>query len=527
MKGIGATGASGRSSGSVGVSPTGIELGLNVGGIGQLGISTDYGGGIVVAIFGQKIVWGREGGKIHYNFGGLEVIVEARSCVVTETRKILGQIVGRHAYPDPGCKLPEPPKEEPISPPTTPEFGEGIKAPETEENGWMFFNAVRQDSPTASETMTVKAENYVIPVVNGTPVNAPADLTYKTSRLTTSEFFALGTRVGNLIERFSSYGDTSDTRSVIAIYKPNFGNWFGVFGTGKNINAFFPIYKAWSLNRFGTAGGGATLTPHTWIPLVAPKLILPPPSAGNQPPMPESCCESLKADIEDIKEVLATKEILAGKMTFPWKWRMPGGEGEEIIMDYPNLARAIAQQIDHLGIHPPKLSIKDINNAIAGDQSINNQFPSATQAFEALMAQVWDANADVDTLTNFLYRLAWLCVQQSFNLAQLTGTVESLKDMMGGGTEQIETELTTPFNIAAGTGTKITPPGKGFGKQANKSGAIDNRIDANTEMSTEAMLPEFLKIRENPILIDTFSGNQDVFTLLQLIRADLEKIKNK
>ncbi|MEG4965013.1 MULTISPECIES: hypothetical protein, partial [unclassified Microcoleus] len=58
--------------------------------------------------------WGREGGKIHYDLGGFEVIVEARDCIVTETKKIMGIVVASHTYPDPGCKLPE--EEEPELP---------------------------------------------------------------------------------------------------------------------------------------------------------------------------------------------------------------------------------------------------------------------------------------------------------------------------------------------------------------------------------------------------------------------------
>src|SRR4028118_54143 len=118
MIGIGGTGRSGQTRGAVGVTPTGIELGIDVG-IGQLGISTDYGGGIVIGLGGQKIVWGREGGKISYNVGGLlQLTVEARDCVVVETRKIAGQVVSRHTYPDPGCKLPPEDKkpEKPSSP---------------------------------------------------------------------------------------------------------------------------------------------------------------------------------------------------------------------------------------------------------------------------------------------------------------------------------------------------------------------------------------------------------------------------
>jgi len=552
MKGSGATQSSGRSRGTVGVTPTGIELGLDVG-IGQLGISTDYGGGIVIGIGGQKIVWGREGGKIYYNLGGFEVIVEARNCVVTETRKIAGQIVATHVYPDPGCKPPDPPKNPLPDPPPTPPSGDepSVSVPNDDERYWAIvgegylsyiYPALRTSLPSIGDDINLNEPITQYPVPFSVERTIPPLYGYQRPK---KYRFRKGQNVsfGSIVV---GYAWAPIAIGVAAIsserYNEDTGRWepapyydyavLALIGTGKQLNKFFAADKDLA---YEIASGIPIRSlyiqgyyfPVQVIPFKPASRLPPPPSGGNQPPMPESCCESLKADIEDIKEVLATKEILAGKITFPWKWRMPGGEGEEVIMDYPNLARALAQMIDHLGIHPPKLSIKDINNAIAGDQGLSNQFPSATQAFEALMAQIWDANGDIDTLTNFLYRLAWLCVQQSFNLAQLTGSVESLKDMIGGETEPLETELTTPFNIAAGTEAKKAPLGKGFGKSAGSSGAIDNRIDANTEMSTEAMLPEFLKIRQNPILVDAFSGKQDIFDLLLLIRADLEKLKNK
>lgn len=546
MRGMGATpgtGATGSTRGFVGATPTGVEIGLNAGKIGQLGISTDYGGGIVIGIFGQKIVWGREGGKIHYNFGGLEVIVEARNCVVVESRKIFGQVVDRHVYPDPGCKLPPEAAEEVASPSliTLP----AITAYQCLTGQWILGGRIIGNKlETPQETMQLYLKSYTFQTINPNLYPRPDGSNPNDNTV----FRAQDAYYANL----AFGGEPYDI--VVRIHKQPYraGNWYFYLtgqttpktaGPGDALYFFCCYYIDIYIKR--SSGSEFRGSPynhflefekHTPVPPcpigpiiatpVPPNIPLPfsLPPGGNQPPMPDSCCESLKADIEDIKEVLATKEILAGKMTFPWKWRMPGGQGEEIIMDYPNLLRAIAQMIDHLSIHPPKLTIKDINNAVAGNQSLSNQFPSVTQAFEALMAQVWDANADVDTLTNFLYRLAWLNVQQSFNMAQLTGSVESLKDMIGGETEPLETELTTPFNIAAGTGTNKMPPGKGFGKPANQ---IDNRIDANTEMATEAMLPEFLKIRENPILVDTFSGKQDIFDILLLIRADLETLKNK
>ena len=106
--------------------------------VGGLGITNDYGGAITISIAGQSITWGREGGKIHYDFGGFEVIVEARDCIVTETKLIMGIEVASHTYPDPGCKLPEDPKEELEPPEPSPLPGGGIEIPDTDALMWVI-----------------------------------------------------------------------------------------------------------------------------------------------------------------------------------------------------------------------------------------------------------------------------------------------------------------------------------------------------------------------------------------------------
>lgn len=475
---ISESGISGRISGqkgNVGITPTGIEMALNAG-IGQLGISTDYGGGIVVGIGGQKIVWGREGGYIHYQFFGLELIVEARDCIVVETRKLMGQIVDSHTYPDPGCKPPEPPKPPGGSPPPGSSLPPGALSP----------GQIDKAMPGRScESLCVTLYYYWYE--DGTWESGewqpPPPNSYRREGYCYRDGY-------DGVQWYTEYND------------PVGDNLQNIFdNSGDAYTQYF------------------TMPPETRAKCF-PETSPPPPSAGNRPPMKEDCCKQLGADLADLKEVLAVKEILQGKLTFPWRLRMPGGQGEEVIKDYPNLARAMVQVIDHLGIHPPKLSIKDINNAIAGDQSISNQFPSATQGFEALMAQVWDANADVDTLTNFLYRLSWLCVQQSMNLAVVSADIQSIKDMIGGKTTPDKATITTPFNI--GAGVKEATKGKGFGK--NKNGEIDKKIDANTELSTESLLPDFLKIRDNDIIVERYTGDRDLVDMLSLILLKLETL---
>jgi hypothetical protein len=248
----------------------------------------------------------------------------------------------------------------------------------------------------------------------------------------------------------------------------------------------------------------------------------PPPSPPNTPPEPmdKACC----AMLSEVHQVLAAREMLKGKCTFPWRLRMPGGQGDETIKDYANFLRALAQEIDHLGIHPPKLYIQDNNNAQEGDQTVDIQYPSATSAFEAMMKQVWDDNADGDTRTNFLYRLAWLGIQNSEMTLKLSAKVHALCEAFGVETEVDTATFPVPFNTAAGVKEKSTR-GQGFGK--NKGGEIDKSIDANTELAVEKLLPDFLKCRDNQVLIERYSGNKDMMDMLSLILMQVEKLNSK
>jgi hypothetical protein len=550
MRGTGATQSSGRSRGNVGVTPTGVEIGIDIG-IGQIGISTDYGGGIVLGIGGQKIVWGREGGKIHYNIGGFEVTVEARNCVVVETRKIAGIVVGTHVYPDPGCKKPpsEPEKPRPPLDPN-PDDPSPIEVPDLDISGWVFLHIKASGYSFAGQfgeglifrKILSPIEERIPRFVGRAPLKLSSQVIRKApTSYTFPEVIIEKNGVQLFVHQIPIYDPvpTRDSNGFLVNTEIMRQDASSIYFTGDKQPLFFwgnfrQIRKFIKTNNTNNQKikslypkSYSSITeyiPFACIPYTGTVDTPPPlPSAGNQPPMPDRCCEALKADIEEIREVLAVPEILAGKLTWPWKMRMPGGQGEEVIMDYPSLIRAVAQMIDHLGIHPPKLSIKDANNAIAGNQSLDNQFPSATQAFEALMSQVWDSNSDVDTLTNFLYRLSWLNVQQSMNMAKVSAQVQVISDMLGGETEPSETAITTPFNIGAGVKEKSTK-GKGFGKTKTQN-TIDSKIDANTEIVTESLLPDFLKIRENPIVIERYSGGADLNDKIDMIILKLESLQ--
>lgn len=157
-----------------------IEINI---GIASIGVTTDYGGAISLGIAGQEVTWGREGGTIHIGIGGFAVDVEARDCIVTETKSIFGQIVAQRSYPDPGCKLPDPPKPPPQPQGEVPP--EGLEIPDGPEMIYMVLDGQKQgyyynswnngfNQQTDTSILTAKTETRII----NSPVMKLSDLSF-------------------------------------------------------------------------------------------------------------------------------------------------------------------------------------------------------------------------------------------------------------------------------------------------------------------------------------------------------------
>lgn len=546
----------GRPSPSIQRTSGGVTVGINVG-IAEVGITTDYGGGGKIGFGGQSITWGLEGGKIQMGIAGFELIVEARNCVVTETKKIAGMVVATRTYPDPGCEKEEKEQKQPVQrPPSSPngkplekicENGKYVLATVFDKSlqgaGWYYPLWALPQGQTSDYWILRIDEAIQFMNANYGP---PADFI-----LGFDNYFT------NWNNRTQQEGWNKKTFTMPGynggnIYNGQYylGAWYWVneanpiprkiSGAGGEIRRFALIEMSYSRelyfyknapmiigNHFG-AGASVDVQwkiidvlPPPECPYVPPKPN--PVEGGNRPPMNSSCCKEILADLEDLKEVFAVEEMLKGECSFPWRLRMPGGQGEEKIYDYANYLRALAQEMDHLGIHPPKLFIKDNNNAQEGDQTVDIKFPSATSAFEALMKQVWDDNADGDTRTNFLYRLAWLAIQNQEATIKLSAKIHAIADALGIELEVDTAKFPVPFNVGAGIEKKSTR-GQGFGKPQPQ---IDSRIDINSELATESLLPQFLKCRENEVLIERFSGDKDIMDMLSLILLHVEKLNSK
>ncbi|MEG4964586.1 MULTISPECIES: hypothetical protein, partial [unclassified Microcoleus] len=318
---ISAEGNIGKNKTSGSIDSEGIwDLGIDFK-VGGLGVTNDYGGAITVSIAGQSITWGREGGKIHYDLGGFEVIVEARDCIVTETKKIMGIVVASHTYPDPGCELPE--EEGPIDPPDPPELPDedgGIQLPDTAEVGWVIFNMKEEYYQWG------RTDN---PTYRNTTVRTVSDIKEKDRIAAVLPFKLVSTRNPYGAANYTYEKDTPIHNSTTYRTVGEFGNasavasqrypantfiWWlvaGFYGKVSEIKKFIELNKknndaeiARSLTTLYTGAKSFYFyIPTKFIPL-NPKPKIPRPFLQpGVPPHVNDCCEEILDTLEDLKDV--------------------------------------------------------------------------------------------------------------------------------------------------------------------------------------------------------------------------------
>jgi hypothetical protein len=533
---ISAEGKIGKNKASGSIDSEGVwDLGIDLK-AGGLGITNDYGGAITITIAGQSITWGREGGKIHYNLGGFEVIVEARDCVVTETKLIAGIAVASHTYPDPGCKLPDPNEEPEPSPEPDPEGGIGI--PGTEEFMWVCFDLIEQHyqasaaGPQVIETFTyIRSVTELEPPVTSTRTpfgvtetqNVYKDSIHKITKNRLSNFYNWiitlenGSRAVGLFvlsDVFSSDGGDNYLPTT-TLNGGNYGHPLCFFGKGKDFNKFNQYArtrKTESLKFMAENGWIAvvtkTLRPTQYIPLIPTKKELQPFLQPGVPPQMNDCCEEILDALDDLKEVLHVDFFKKSKFPLPSYLLAPGVDTSKVTVanNYYNLFQQLFQALAHSTIISPKIDIKDADAVKPGDQSINSEYLSATGWAETVTKILYEIVDDGNVATNMDIRTGVTVTQLLVAVADLSHKVDCIIDCIGVTTKRTKGEVETSYNLVVeGSDSKGFDP-----KKANQ------KLDLNKDISTEQLLSTLLRTRKNPIVKEEIHPKSPtLFELLQ------------
>ena len=184
------------------------------------------------------------------------------------------------------------------------------------------------------------------------------------------------------------------------------------------------------------------------------------------------------ADLYKVIEPRAFKDA-----SYPMRLTHAGAKGNKPIRNYLQAWEAILRQIDTaVGLLPFKLKIEDTNAAQEGNQSIELQVHSISDALKLLVENVVDIEGDGDVTNNLLVRMAAMLIQQHQVLAKINACTRNTEEFLDYKIKQKVEKIPSTLNPLLPT------EGQGFGNAAS--------IDGNTERSTENLMPHLLRNTE-------------------------------
>lgn len=523
-----------------------IEINL---GVGSIGLTTDHGGAISLGIGGQNVTWGREGGTIHIGIGGFEVDVEARDCIVTEIKSIFGQIVAQRSYPDPGCKLPDPPTPpqppEPdpvigIDPATITDVADGYV-----HIGQSYYNYVLTSTwegpgnTTYEGTATVNCSDipdvvqhpgfygsFKIPGTNEKIKTSAIDVRERNRVTVTSTSGFTSTAVGGRYSSFATidgasfpytyFGNgTITSQYATGPYPPNTGgivNGLVAFGSMRAIAKWVAQNnKPWP---DGTPKGKIFVINQV-IPLGKQKPLAPFLPTGNKPPM-QNCCEEILDYLADFEEAFDVQRLLKDKFPVSDTFMAPECDPASVTQakSYYEIIQCAFRMMAHGLIFEPRVAIKDADAAKAGDQEFKARYLNATGWASAMAEALLEVKDDGNVSTNMDIRNGFAATQTMVGVADAIYRIEVILDCLGIELiPKVET-VETPYNVQIQIG-------KGFGE------GNERQIDFNTDEATEKLLPSFLRTKKNKIkTVDIHPRSRSIKEILENIEANLPGVNN-
>jgi hypothetical protein len=442
----------------------------------------------------------------------------------------MGIEVASHTYPDPGCELPEPPKP-PELPPREPFNEQGIKLPGTGA-GWVFYKRKFLDGApifydgayyTTDNTFASKSRDYDETFELSFRLPFAVAITHTIQGYTTqNEPKPTTSVVPKIIEDFrtlSSVTHNGQTSKIIDL-------WL----TGYNGGAKFPATKLYifrgeiadikSFIDLANAKEEAKrlteptsdiykIIPLEFIPFKPQARAEPQPFLlPGVPPTMNNCCDEILDTLDDLKEVLHVEFFKKNKFPVPSYLLAPGVDTSKttVANNYYNLFQKLFQALAHSTIVSPKIDIQDADAVKEGDQPINSEYLSATGWAEAITKMLYEIVDDGNVGTNMDIRTGVTVTQLMVAVADLSHKVDCIIDCIGVTTKRTKGEVETSYNLVVeGENTKGFDP-----KKANQ------KLDLNSDISTEQLLSSLLRTRKNPIVKEEIHPKSPtLFELLQ------------
>lgn len=498
-----------------------IEINL---GVASAGLTTDYGGGISLAIAGQEVTWGREGGTIHIGIGGFEVDVEARDCIVTEIKSIAGIVVAQRTYPDPGCKLPDPPKP-PKAEINVPGISGTLPGAVFDERGNKYLLAgYYSDPPRKFYGTDVLAKKITVTydaakaALDGTYdesyEDSFADRRYgpNTWEKVLKEFSSVFS-FGGWHTEFVSYrgadlpqpGDTGvDRQGAVTITQKYNYYYYSSIGHDSYVFTSGGFNLSWAI--------GNVKPPPAPVKLIPNRPFLP---TGNKPPR-KDCCEEILDYLADFEEAFDVKRLLKDKFPVSNTFMAPECDPASVTeaKSYYEIMQCVFRMMAHGMIFEPRVKIKDADAAKAGDQEFKAKYLNATGWASAVSEALMEVKDDGNVATNMDIRNGFAVTQLMVGLADAHYKLDTVLDCFGIKLAHDTQTVETPYNL-------MIRLGKGFG------GNNERQIDLNQDEATEALLPQLLQTKKNKIkTVIIHPRSRTIHEMLENIEAALARISN-
>ena len=229
--------------------------------------------------------------------------------------------------------------------------------------------------------------------------------------------------------------------------------------------------------------------------------------------MNNDCCEEILDSLEDLKDVLHVDLFKKEKFPIPSYLLAPGVDTNKttVANNYYALFQKVFQALAHSTIISPKVDIQDADAVKEGDQTIDSEYLSATGWAEAVTKMLYEIVDDGNIATNMDIRTGVTVTQLLVTVVDLSHKVDCIIDCIGVTTKRTKDEVETSYNLVV-QGENV----KGFDpKKANQ------KLDLNSDVSTEQLLSSLLRTRKNPIVKEEIHPKSP--TLVEL----LQDLKNK
>lgn len=242
------------------------------------------------------------------------------------------------------------------------------------------------------------------------------------------------------------------------------------------------------------------------------RLPLPPPSPPPRKiPMNDCCRESTKL-MREIHKHLGIPELKKSGVSFPNRLIAPGAQGYSKVDNIVDFLELIVREIDHLGIHPHEVTIKDVDPGTPGDQSISAEFVNATAWAQALMENTLKSGGTDDARLNLQVRSARLLLQTFVTAVSGKYKADAIADFLGVPTQEFSAKPSVPFDITLGERRA-----KGFGKSETDR----DKIKKLSVKKVEALLDRFLSESTQDVVCEQFDEREQ--SLLELLQQLVQR----